>query len=98
MLSLPLSLSISSLRARHLAAISVGVAASVLLPKPGWGVLALLLVPLAMHSQAWLLVAFSMGLASTAISGAIEIKLVGRDDIELTSARGPWAPYWLKLP
>ena len=84
MLSLPLSLSISSLRARHLAAISVGVAASVLLPKPGWGVLALLLLPLA--------------ILSTAISGAIEINLAGRDDIEFTSARGPWAPYWLKLP
>ena len=53
MLSLPFLLSISSPRERHLAAISAGVAASLLLPEPGWGALALLLVPLAMHRQAW---------------------------------------------
>ena len=70
MLSLPFLLSISSPRERHLAAISAGVAASLLLPEPGWGVLALLLVPLAMHRQAWGSVVFSRGQADGAINGA----------------------------
>ena len=37
-------------------------------------------------------------LLSTAISGAIEINLAERDGAQHKSARGPWAPYWLKLP
>ena len=35
---------------------------------------------------------------STAMSGAIEINLAERNIPELTPARGPRAPYWLKLP
>lgn len=37
-------------------------------------------------------------LLSTAISGAIEINLAERGNARFKSARGPWAPYWLKLP
>ena len=70
-LSLPLSLSISSLRARHLAAISVGVALTLLFPEPGWGALSIPLVPLAMRHRSWVLVAFLMGLAGGAINGAL---------------------------
>jgi hypothetical protein len=32
------------------------------------------------------------------MSGAIEINLAERNIPELTPARGPCAPYWLKLP
>jgi len=37
-------------------------------------------------------------LLNTATSGAIEINFAEIDDPELIPARGPWAPYWLKLP
>ena len=37
-------------------------------------------------------------LLSTATSGAIEISLAKEGAPELTPARGPWTPYWLKLP
>ena len=37
-------------------------------------------------------------LLSTAISGAIEINFAERGNVRFKSARGPWAPYWLKLP
>ena len=37
-------------------------------------------------------------LFSTAVSGAIEINLAETDDPKFIPARGPWAPYWLKLP
>jgi competence protein ComEC len=35
---------------------------------------------------------------STAISGAIEINLAKGDIPELIPSRGPWVPYWLKMP
>jgi len=37
-------------------------------------------------------------LLSTAISGAIEISYTERVGLEVKSVRGPWTPYWLKLP
>ena len=37
-------------------------------------------------------------LFNTATSGAIEINLAERGNARFKSARGPWAPYWLKLP
>ena len=40
----------------------------------------------------------STTLLSTAISGAIEINLAERGNDRFKSARGPWVPYWLKLP
>ncbi len=71
MIALPFSLSISSLREGHLAALCIGVAASLSFPKPGWGLLGLLLVPLAIHHQRWVLVAFLAGLSGAAINGAM---------------------------
>ena len=71
MIALPFSLSISSLREGHLAALCLGVAASLSFPKPGWGLLGLLLVPLAIHHQRWVLVAFLAGLSGAAINGAM---------------------------
>ena len=37
-------------------------------------------------------------LLNTATSGAISLGLAEHDTAEPTPARGPWAPYWLKLP
>ena len=37
-------------------------------------------------------------LLSTAISGAIEISYTERVGLEVKPVRGPWTPYWLKLP
>jgi competence protein ComEC len=37
-------------------------------------------------------------LLNTATSGAISLGLAEHDIAEPIPARGPWAPYWLKLP
>jgi competence protein ComEC len=69
MIALPFSLTISTLREGHLAALCAGVAASLSFPQPLWGLLGFLLVPLAIHHQRWVLVAFLAGLAGAAFNG-----------------------------
>ena len=61
----------SSLKERHLAALCSGVAASLMLPEPRWGLLGLLLVPCAVHSQTRMIIAFVAGLACGATNGAL---------------------------
>ena len=71
MTSQPFSVSSSSLRERHLAALCGGVAVGLVFPKPGWAALGLLLVLLAMRHRSWVLFAFLTGLAGGAINGAM---------------------------
>jgi len=66
-----LSLPKTGLSARDLIALCSGLAASLLLPDPGWGLLGLLLLPVALSQQSWLVVMFLVGAASGAANGAL---------------------------
>ena len=66
--------SVWTLRDRHLLWICLGAGASLLLPEPHWGIAALLLLPFACRRGALSVAAFSLGVGSGAINGALWLK------------------------
>lgn len=61
----------STLRDRHLLWICLGAGTSLLLPDPHWGIAAMLLLPIAWRRGALSVAAFSLGVGSGAINGAL---------------------------